>query len=196
LPEDPAAETVLDEAVEQATGGHDSHIGDSHIGSLVTVISQLVTRLDVQQDQLNMLQAVVASAPPAVSHSSPVVPSQGAIPKRSCAQEALSGDNISLSELRADGALMSQATRRVDSLDLGVPGNSALNFPKTLKRSWARPGGGDNAPRIPIPWPQDFIISQGRKPRLLFDELDIHQFVRNFAGTVACHHARRPIPWV
>jgi hypothetical protein len=33
-------------------------------------------------------------------------------------------------------------------------------------------------PRIPIPWPQDFIIGQGRKPRLLFDELDIHQFVQ------------------
>jgi hypothetical protein len=55
--------------------------------------------------------------------------------------------------------------------------SSAVNFPKTLKRGWARPRD-DNAPRIPIPWPQDFIHGQGRKPRLLFDELDIHQFVQ------------------
>jgi hypothetical protein len=46
-----------------------------------------------------------------------------------------------------------------------------------LKLGWARPGG-DNAARIPIPWPQDFIIGQGQKQRLLFDELDIHQFVQ------------------
>jgi hypothetical protein len=69
----------------------------------------------------------------------------------------------------------------VDALDTGIQGNSVMNsvmnFPKALKRGWAKPGG-ENAPRIPIPWPQDFIIGQGRKPRLLFDELDIHQFVQ------------------
>jgi hypothetical protein len=76
---------------------------------------------------------------------------------------------------------MSQAVRMVDALDTGIQGNSVINFPKALKRGWARPGG-ENAPRIPIPWPQDFHIGQGRKPRLLFDELDIHQFVQ---GTIA-----------
>jgi hypothetical protein len=80
---------------------------------------------------------------------------------------------------------MSQAIRMVDSLDIGLQGNSssATNFPKTLKRGWARPGG-DNAPRIPISWPQDFIIGQGRKPRLLFDELDIHQFVQGAVSII------------
>jgi hypothetical protein len=173
LPEALVVETVLEDAGDQATGGY-----DDHIGSLVSVISQLVTRLDSQQELLNLLQTAVASAPPVVSRPSQVEVSQGAIPKRSCTQEALSVDNITLPDLRADGTSMSQVVRMVDSLDLGLQGNtSATNFPKTLKRGWARPGG-DNAPRIPIPWPQDFIIGQGRKPRLLFDELDIHQFVQ------------------
>jgi hypothetical protein len=31
-----------------------------------------------------------------------------------------------------------------------------------------------------VPWPQDFIIGQGRKSRLLYDELDIMQFVQGY----------------
>jgi hypothetical protein len=164
LPAAPAVETssVPEEVVEQATGGY-----DDHLGSLVSVISQLVTRLDSQQEQLNLLQMAVASTTPVVSHSSPAEVGQGAILKRSCTQEALLVDNVTLPDLRADRASMSQAIRMVDSLDLGLQGNTtSMSFPKTLKWGWARPGG-DNAPRIPIPWPQDFIIGQGRKPRLL-----------------------------
>jgi hypothetical protein len=86
-------------------------------------------------------------------------------------------DHVTLQDLRVYGATMSQAVRMVDSLDSGLQGNASTSFPKTLKRDWARPGG-DSAPRIPIPCPQDFIIDQGRKPRLLFDELDIHQFIQ------------------
>jgi hypothetical protein len=176
LPDAQAArtvDTVLDDAGDQVTGGV-----EDHVSSLVSVISQLVTRLDSQQEQLNHLQAAVASSSPVASRPLEVTQGQSAIPKRSCAQEAFSVpvDNITLPDLRADGAAMSQAIRMVDSLDTGMQGNSgsAMNFPKTLKRGWARPGG-ENAPRIPIPWPQDFIIGQGRKSWLLFDELDIHQ---------------------
>jgi hypothetical protein len=151
LPETQAAQTVLEDAGDQATGGF-----DDHVSSLVSVISQLVTRLDSQPKQLNHLQTAVANASPVASHPTQVEvsQSQGAIPKRSCAQEALSVsvDNITLTDLRADAAAMSQAVRMVDSLDIGLQGNSsATNFPKTLKRGWARPGG-ENAPRIPIPW--------------------------------------------
>jgi hypothetical protein len=60
-----------------------------------------------------------------------VAQGQGAITKHSCAQEALSGsvDDVSLPALRADGAAMFQAVRMVDSLDIGMQGNSAVNFP-------------------------------------------------------------------
>jgi hypothetical protein len=96
--------------------------------------------MDSQQEQLNHLQAAMANSS-VVSRPLEVTEGQGAIPKRSCAQEALSGsvDDISLPALRADGAAMSQAIRMVDALDIGMQGKSAVNFPKTLKRGLARP---------------------------------------------------------
>jgi hypothetical protein len=36
----------------------------------------------------------------------------------------------------------------------------------------------ENAPRVQVPWPKNFIIGQGRKSHLLYDELDIMQFVQ------------------
>jgi hypothetical protein len=99
LPETQAVETVLEDAGDQATGGV-----EDHVGSLVSVISQLVTRLDSQQEQLNHLHAAVANTSPVTSRPTQVEVShsQGAIPKRSCAQEALSVpvDNITLPDTR------------------------------------------------------------------------------------------------
>jgi hypothetical protein len=95
LPESSAAPAVeaflLPEAVEDQAAGGANLYGD-HIGSLVSLISQLVTRLDSQQEQLNVLQTAVASAAPVVSHSASAEAGQGAIPKGSCTQEALLAD--------------------------------------------------------------------------------------------------------
>jgi hypothetical protein len=57
LPETQAVGTVLDDIGDQAKGGV-----EDHVSSLVSVISQLVTRLDSQQEQLNHLQTVMANA--------------------------------------------------------------------------------------------------------------------------------------
>jgi hypothetical protein len=66
----------------------------------------------------------------------------------------------------------------VEALDLGGTGNFSSSVPaKATKRGWARPGG-ENAPRVQVPWPQNFIIGQSRKLHLLYDELDIMQFVQ------------------
>jgi hypothetical protein len=55
------------------------------VSSLVSVISQLVTRFDSQQEQLNHLQTAMANASPVASCRTQleVSQSQGAIPKRS-----------------------------------------------------------------------------------------------------------------
>jgi predicted XRE-type DNA-binding protein len=45
---------------------------DDHIGPLVSVISQLMTKLDSQQEQLNLFQSEVASAAEVVSPSPPL----------------------------------------------------------------------------------------------------------------------------
>jgi hypothetical protein len=81
-----------------------------------------------------------------------------------------------LSSIQA--ALMSpvQAPSMVEALDLRGTGSFSSVPVKATNRGWARPGG-ENAPRVQVPWPHDFIIGQGRKSRLLYDELDIMQFV-------------------
>jgi hypothetical protein len=120
LPEAPAVEaSSVPEVVEdQVVGG--ANLYDNHIGSLVSAISQLVTGLDSQQEQLNLLQTAVASAAPVVSHSSSAEAGQGAIPERSCSQEALLADNVTLQDLRADGASMLQEVRMVDFPRFGI----------------------------------------------------------------------------
>jgi hypothetical protein len=123
-----------------------------------------------------------------------------------------SGDSSipSLQGLRADAAAAAQAASMVEALDLGETGNFSSSVPaKATKRGWARPGV-ENAPRVQVPWPQDFIIGQGRKSCLLYDELDIMQFVqgcisitdrtddpaviRAMAATTA-HAQRRTVIW-
>jgi hypothetical protein len=52
-----AVDTLLDAADDQVAGG-----ADDHVSSLVSVISQLVTRMDSQQEQLNHLQAAMANS--------------------------------------------------------------------------------------------------------------------------------------
>jgi hypothetical protein len=52
-----------------------------------------------------------------------------------------------LTDLRADRDLSLKAAQMVDNLDASLPGNTT----RTLCRGWARPGG-DNAPRVAIPW--------------------------------------------
>jgi hypothetical protein len=46
------------------------------------------------------------------------------------------------------------------------------------RRGWSRPGG-DNAPRVAIPWPQDFIIGHGKKTRLCYDDLTVFEWTRH-----------------
>jgi hypothetical protein len=81
-----------------------------------------------------------------------------------------------LARLREDPYAMSQANQMVDALDVG-PACNSVNSNKSLKHGWAKPEG-EIAPRIPVPWPQYFVIKQGRKPRLLYDELDVLQWVQ------------------
>jgi hypothetical protein len=84
-----------------------------------------------------------------------------------------------LSSIQA--ALMSaaQAASMVEALDLGGTGSFSSVPVKATKR-------GENAPRVQVPWPQDFIIGQGRRSRLLYDELDIMQFVQGCISITDC----------
>jgi hypothetical protein len=68
-----------------------------------------------------------------------------------------------LSTLRCNPTLTRQAQDLVDGLDNTVAGTSVCD--KFSKQGWAR-SGGELAPRVPTPWPQDHVIGQGRRYKL------------------------------
>jgi hypothetical protein len=78
-----------------------------------------------------------------------------------------------LSTLRRDPTLTRQAQDLVDGLDNTVSGTTVCD--KFSKQGWAR-SGGELAPRVPTPWPQDHVIGQGRRYKLFYDDLNIFEW--------------------
>jgi hypothetical protein len=162
LPEDMVPQSQASVSAPEAgpvAETNDSAIMTDSLATLITVVSMLAARMDAQQQQLNQMQG--GTQPAADS----VVPTAatGTIPKRSqilqpCDWEALSGPppQPDLATLRDDPTAMAHASHLVDALDIGPSGNSNSTF-KAMKRGWARPGG-ESAPRIPVPWPQELWL--------------------------------------
>jgi hypothetical protein len=71
-----------------------------------------------------------------------------------------------LENLRLDQSLSRQANNLVDTLDNSVQGNDRYS-----KQGWAR-SGGELAPLVPTPWPQDHVIGQGRNYKLFYNDLN------------------------
>jgi hypothetical protein len=132
---------------------------------ILAVVTHLADKLEVTQQQMNTLSASGLRSPATEATSA-----QGAIPKQRCAPMSATS-SCTLDDLRADDQLAARANQMVDCLD-GLQGNSHRVSGASTKRGWARPGG-DNAPRICVPWPQDYVIGHGRRNRLLYDDLDI-----------------------
>jgi hypothetical protein len=135
--------------------------------------------------------------------------SQGAIPKAQKMGHHASapppGSSLpTLDSLRSNVPLSAQASSLVNSLETGLSGNNCTqhnnidnygngnsnsnisnnNISNTSsKRGWARPGG-DNAPKVCTPWPQDFVVGHGRLKRLLYDDLDVYQFIQGCIAMV------------
>jgi hypothetical protein len=133
---------------------------------ILTVVSHLAERLEVTQRQVSELQSTR---------------SQGAIPKVRCvpaSRDQASPPDArlpSLDSLRSDPVMAAQAAALVDDLNVKTTGNHTNTG--ATKRGWARPGG-DNAPKVCTPWPQDFVVGHGRRNRLLYDDMDVFQFVQ------------------
>jgi hypothetical protein len=82
---------------------------------------------------------------------------------------------LTLADMRKDDTLAAQASKMVEKLDLS--GLGAYSYSKAMKRGWAR-AGGEDAPLVPTPWPQDHIIGHGFKQRLMYLDLDIYQWIQ------------------
>jgi hypothetical protein len=194
-----APEVVLEADPPGAGSGTQSN---DQFAALVSVVSQLAGQVHATQKQIGELRTLVTATHPAAprapvpdSDASMSVPgntvagsmaAQGAIPKRgdittSCRLEAACP---SLAQLRHDADLAAQATAMMNTLELDTSGNNShthsnlhSTMSRSMRRGWARPGG-DSAPRVPVPWPQDYVMGHGRKNRLLYDDLDVYNFVQ------------------
>jgi hypothetical protein len=152
--------------------------------TLLSVVSDLASRVDATQRRLDNLQLSVPLPQATDTGALMPSPSSGAISKRpactsgySCAASADSQGSVpSLQDLRADPRAVAQATSMVDSMDTAIQGINNSNI-RALRRGWSRPGG-DNAPRVAVPWPQDFIIGHGKKARLCYDDLTVFEWTQ------------------
>jgi hypothetical protein len=91
-------------------------------------------------------------------------PSSGAIPKHS-SSAGVSRCVPHLHNWQAHARAVEQANRMVVSLETSLHGNFNGIGVRALRCGLSRPGD-DNALRVAIPWPQDFIIRHGKKSRL------------------------------
>jgi hypothetical protein len=165
----PILEPVADPAPEGAVGGDlpeqpemlefpevavgNNNINDDRFDTLLSVVSDLASRVDATQRRLDALH-LTASSPPQSASAGAVAPSpsSGAVPKcpacasgYGCAASAgVHGNMPHLQNLRADTRAMAQANSMVDSMETAIPGNDA----RALRQGWSRPGG-DNAPGWP-----------------------------------------------
>jgi hypothetical protein len=51
------------------------------------------------------------------------------------------------------------------------------------KYGWAR-CGGELAPRVPTPWPQDYIISQGKSTKVYYDDLSLFEWTQGVLSII------------
>jgi hypothetical protein len=86
-----------------------------------------------------------------------------------------------IASLRADPLLAAQAEQLADEVTTNVAGNSPLVY--SLKRGIVR-CGGDLAPRVKVPWPQDFVLGSGRKLKLYYEDLSIFEWVNGYIATI------------
>jgi hypothetical protein len=113
----------LAEFPEVAVGNN--NISDDRFDTLLSVVSDLASRVEATQRRLDALH-LTASSPPqsAITGAVAPSPSSGAVPKRptcasgyGCAASAgIQGDLPHLQDLRADARAVAQANSMVDSM--------------------------------------------------------------------------------
>jgi hypothetical protein len=165
---------------------------DDRIDTLVGVVTDLMSRVDSTQRQLDSLQLTVSTPSPADDMASyraqgAILRSSATLASVSCssasesvhelcpAQGAVQHHMHTLPELHADQGPVQQAAKLVDSMDMGATGNTNIICTKTMRLVWTRQGG-HFAPRVSTPWTQDFVLGTGRKNCVSYDELDVLQW--------------------
>jgi hypothetical protein len=115
------------------------------------------------------------------------VPVQVPVPQRVAPHTSVSKPGISpllptLTNLRADAQLLNQAVRLVDNMAGSLAGNN-FELSGSLKPGLLRQGG-EQAPKVKILWPHDFVMGYGAKAGLSYQDLDQVQWTLGYAAIV------------
>jgi hypothetical protein len=86
-----------------------------------------------------------------------------------------------IASLRADAQLAAQAEQLAADVASNVEGNTPIVY--SLKRGIVR-CGGDLAPKVKVPWPQDYVLGSGRKLKLYYEDLSIFEWVNGYIATI------------
>jgi hypothetical protein len=164
---------TLDEGQNAQAVDKDQATSKSEVTLLATLVSRLAEQFNENRSdtaseiaelrslietKLNNSQvtppctASVSATAPQMSHSMHIPPDTGLVP--------------SLAELRADTQLAGQAEKLVDNIQGGIEGKTLNLSSGYNKRGWVR-AGGETAPSLRMPWPQDYIFDFGRLKNLL-----------------------------
>jgi hypothetical protein len=88
-----------------------------------------------------------------------------------------------LQQFRADASLVPTAVQQMNSLEEADLGRSLVTqLPSTArsqKRGLARLGG-ENAPIVQVPWPDDYVLGSGENRRLYYTDLSWAQFIQGY----------------
>jgi hypothetical protein len=192
-----------------AEGGGDSHVdaADAHLAQFMVGFCHKVDEsFRGMQAEISQLRAELHPRQPPTPSSSPVAPPPPVVPQVPAPPPAFyhqiseahtqqppavyqqvsevparhSSLVPRLSNLRQDPVLSRQANNLVDALDCQLSGTI---YDKYSKQGWAR-CGGDLAPRVPTPWPQDHVIGQGRKTKLFYDDLNIYEWAQGVLAII------------
>jgi hypothetical protein len=126
-------------------------------------------------DVLQTVNNIVNAVPPV---SAPV-----ATPSGSVSSQAGQGQGFipTVAALRADPQLAAQADQLVSDLSANIAGNAPL--PSTVKRGLVH-SGGDLAPQVKTPWPQDYVLGSGKKLKLFYEDLSIFEWISGYISIV------------
>jgi hypothetical protein len=71
----------------------------------------------------------------------------------------------------------------VNDLQGGIEGKDINVSNSYNKRGWVL-AGGETAPKLKMPWPQDYILDFGRDSKIYYEDLDCFQWVLSYAAIV------------
>jgi hypothetical protein len=144
-------------------------------------VAQLKAEAAVNRQPQSVVSSVQASQFSLAPVSAAVTPPVSVLPTMSSHTVTQPAFIPTIASLRADPQLAAQAEQLAAEVSSDVAGNSPMVY--SMKRGIVR-CGGDLAPKVKVPWPQDYVLGSGRKLKLYYEDLSIFEWVNGYIATI------------